>query len=74
MIVELAAQSTSPAEVASDATIEPAVVVPTGGDVVVTMNKIERYKKERTASTFCPTCPDLPRAGGSPSKKATVSD
>jgi NAD(P)H-dependent nitrite reductase large subunit len=63
LIVELAVQSAAPAEVASDATAEPAVVVPPGGNVVVTMNKIERYKKEKDGLDILSDVPRLAEVG-----------
>jgi NAD(P)H-nitrite reductase large subunit len=63
MIVELVARSEAPVEVPSDATEEPAVVVPPGGDVVVTMNKIERYKKEKDGLDILSDVPRLAEVG-----------
>ena len=60
-IVELACQEALPAEVV--ATPEVTLAIPADGHVVVTLNKIERYKKEKDGLDILEDVPRLAQSG-----------
>jgi NAD(P)H-dependent nitrite reductase large subunit len=63
-ILEFAAQGAPPVEVMAAPPAEAAVVaLPTDGSVVVTLNKIERYKKEKDGLDILEDVPRLAQSG-----------
>lgn len=62
MIVELAARG-APAEVAARTRLEPDLAESDGANVVVTLNKIERYKQEKDGLDILQDVPTFARTG-----------
>ena len=62
MIVELASRGLPPAEVPAPVA-EPEATAPAEGTLVVTLNKIERYKQEKDGLDILPEVPRLAQAG-----------